>query len=167
MTGYGLFVWLHVLAAAAWVGSMVFFAAVVVPVLRRREPKESAPLLKAIGKRFRLLGWISLGILIVTGLANLHYRGIGGSLLQDPAFWSGSFGRALAWKLSLIALVLVATAAHELVANERALAALESEPGSRRALRARRAASWIGRLVMLASVAILYFAVAMVRGFAM
>jgi uncharacterized membrane protein len=163
MTGYTFFVWLHTLAAAAWVGSMVFFAVVVVPVLRRKESRESVPLLKAFGKRFRALGWVSLGILIATGIANLHYRGIGWSMLHEPAFWTSSFGRAFGWKMSLVAAVLVATAAHEAVANERAL---EDEPSSDRARRGRRVASWIGRLVMLASVAILFFAVAMVRGFA-
>jgi uncharacterized membrane protein len=167
MTGYTFFVWIHILAAAAWVGSMVFFAVVVVPVLRRKESRESAPLLEAFGKRFRALGWGSLGILIATGIANLRYRGIGWSMLEERAFWSSSFGRAFAWKMALVAAVLVATIAHEAVASERAIAALEREPSSDRARRARRLASWIGRLVMLASVAILFFAVAMVRGLTM
>lgn len=32
---YTLCVWVHTIAAAAWVGSMIFFAAEVVPILRK------------------------------------------------------------------------------------------------------------------------------------
>jgi putative copper export protein len=143
---YALSVWLHVVAATAWVGSMIFFAAVVVPVVRRAE---GAPqLVLALGRRFRVLGWLSLGVLLATGATNLAFRGIGWALLADRAFWSTAFGRALAYKLALVTFVLAATAAHDRWSG-----------GSR------RAASWLGRLVLLASLAILYFATALVRGF--
>lgn len=166
MTTYAFFVWLHVIAAAVWVGSMVFFAAAIVPVIRRPEVRAAAPsLLRLVGARFRALGWISLVTLIVTGFVNLHYRAVGWSLLTDPAFWSRGFGRPLAWKLVLVVLVVIMTAAHDLLTGKRAVDALENRPESAQAIRVRRMASWFGRIVMLASLAILFFAVAMVRGF--
>lgn len=146
---YALSVWLHVVAATAWVGSMIFFAAVAVPVLRRDDLRDAAPRLVALlGARFRVLGWIALGVLILTGIGNLYFRGIGWSLLATRDFWSTAFGRALAWKLALVALVLVATASHDALSG-----------------RGRRTASWLGRSVLIASLAILYFATALVRGF--
>ena len=163
---YALSVWIHVVAATAWVGSMIFFAVALVPVLRRDDLRPSAPaLLRLVGARFRALGWIALAVLIITGAANLYFRGIGWSILRDGAFWSTSFGRALAWKLSLVALVVMATAAHDLLTGKRALDALERSPTSGEGLRARRLASWLGRIVLLASLAILFFATALVRGF--
>ncbi len=163
---YALSVWLHIVAAAAWVGSMIFFAAVAVPVLRRDEVRTAAPrLMRLLGARFRVLGWAALLVLVATGVSNLYFRGIRWAALVDADFWASSFGHALACKLALVALVLVATAAHEALTGKRAVDSLERDPSSREAVRARRMASWIGRLVLLASLAILFFAAALVRGF--
>jgi uncharacterized membrane protein len=162
---YAVSVWLHVVAATAWVGSMIFFAVVAVPVLRRADVRVAAPrLLRLLGARFRVLGWVSLSILLVTGVTNLVMRGIGWSMLSDGAFWATGFGRALAYKLALVAFVLVATVAHELLAGRRAIDAMESDPTSPQAMRTRAIASWLGRSVMLASLAILFFATTLVRG---
>jgi putative copper resistance protein D len=163
---YAFSVWLHVVAAATWVGSMIFFTAVAVPVLRRKELRDAAPgLMRLLGVRFRVLGWIALGILVATGATNLYFRGVGWSLLFNRVFWSTPFGSALGWKLVFVAFVVVATAAHDVLAGRNALAALEREPSSPQGVRARRIASWLGRAVLLASLAILFFATALVRGF--
>lgn len=165
-TLYALSIWLHLVAAAAWVGSMIFFSAVGVPVLRREELRAVAPrLLRLLGARYRVLGWIALGALVVTGGVNLYFRGVRWGTLCEPAFWSTPFGRPLAWKLGFVALVLLATVAHEVLTGARAVDSLERDPRSPEAARARRAASWIGRLVLLLSLAILFFAAALVRGF--
>ena len=165
-TLYVLCVWLHVVAAAAWVGSMVFFAAVAVPVLRREELRAVSPrLLRLLGARYRVFGWVALGVLLTTGVSNLYFRGMLGALFIDRSLWDTAFGHALACKLVLVSLVLVATAAHELVTGKRAIDAMHRDPNSSAAVRARRLASWLGRGVLLASLAILYFADALVRGF--
>jgi uncharacterized membrane protein len=148
MTLYLLCVWLHIVAATVWVGSMVFFAAAVVPAIRRPELREQAPtIVHLIGGGFRLVGVPSLVVLIVTGILNLHFRGIGWSLLASDDFWmTTAFGRALAWKLGLVTLVTIGTIAHDFLTDNR------------------RVASVLGRLLLLASLAILFFAVALVRG---
>ncbi len=162
---FAVLIWLHVVAATAWVGSMIFFATVAVPVLRKPEVRAAAPrLMRLLGARFRVLGWVSLSLLVVTGVTNLVARGIGWSTLGDATFWGTSFGRSLAYKLALVAFVLVATFAHELLAGRRALDALERDPTSPQAVRTRRMASWLGRSVMLASLAILFLATTLVRG---
>jgi putative copper export protein len=149
MTAYVLIVGIHVLAAAVWIGSLAFFALAVVPVLRRVETQERrAALLRAIGRRFRMLGWICLAVLIVTGVLNLRFHGIGADRLLDASFWATSFGKTLAAKLGLIAVLLGATAAHD---------GLASSPR-------RRLVTWLGRATLLLSIAILFLAVALVRG---
>lgn len=162
MIGYGVVVWLHVLAAAVWVGSMVFFAAVVVPFVRKLEPQAAAPLIRTIGVRFRALGWVALGALVVTGAANLYYRGLTWEMLTSGAFWTAGFGLVLGWKLGLVAIVVIATALHDVLAASPA----RHPAGAARAEQlARRRASWLGRFVMVVSVVILFLAVALVRGF--
>jgi putative copper resistance protein D len=152
MNGYVLVVFLHVLAATVWVGSIVFFTAVVVPVIRRPETRDAAPaFVMAIGARYRVVGTGSLVVLLVTGFLELAYRGIGWSELFQRPLWASAFGRTLAHKLVLVAVVVVATVAHELVTRAGAL-------------KHRRAASWIGRVMAIASLAILYFAVRLARG---
>ena len=72
------FVWLHILAAAIWIGGMVFLALVLVPVVRRPEYRDHAwRLVHLTGTRFRWVGWVCLGILAVSGFVNLDFRGIG------------------------------------------------------------------------------------------
>ncbi len=164
MTVYLISIWLHILAAATWIGAMVFFAAVVVPLLRRDELRAHAPMLiRSMGARYRVLGWISLVVLIVTGVANLYFRGISVAVLSEARFFAQGFGKWLAWKLALVLVVLVLTVLHEVVVGKGALNAFQ-HGNQTRAERARRAASWIGRTTMLVSLAIVWFAVLMVRG---
>ncbi len=165
MSSYAICVWLHIVAACVWVGSMVFFAAVVVPVLHRPETRSHAPaLLRLIGARFRVLGWAALATLLITGALNLHYRGISWTELHESRFWSGGFGRLLAWKLVLVGLVLGMTALHDVLVGQNAVRMLTESPTSMRAVRTRTIASWLGRSTLLASLAILVLAVWLVRG---
>ncbi len=144
---------------------MIFFATVVVPVLRRDDMKAVAPrLLRVLGPRFRALGWASLGVLVLTGISNLYLRGIGVRVLCDALFWASPFGHALAWKLGFVGITITVTATHDIVTRKRELDVMERSPSSAEAQRARRVASWVGRGIMVSSLFILYFAVALVRG---
>jgi len=154
---YAAVVWLHVLAAAVWIGSMVFFALIVVPVVRRAADPAAAPrLLRAMGNRFRTLGWVALGVLVTTGVANLHFRGITLDYLRSREFWSTLFGRALAYKLVFVAAAIALTAVHEILTPK--------DPAAPVSARRRRLTSWSGRLILVVSLGVLYFAVALVRG---
>ncbi|MTA14627.1 MAG: hypothetical protein F2534_18695 [Actinobacteria bacterium] len=57
---------LHVLAAAVWVGGQ-FALAGVVPVLRRQAPEST----KAVARAFAKLAWPAFAVLVVTGIWNL------------------------------------------------------------------------------------------------
>jgi putative copper export protein len=137
----------HVTAATAWLGSMIFFVAVVIPILRRPENKERAPgLIEVLGARFRGYGYVVLTILVGTGVANLVLRNVGLRDLEDPTFWKSDFGWALAHKLVFVALAIASTVAHAESATVRARAA------------------WIGRATLLFSLGAVVFAVLLVRG---
>ena len=147
---YTISVYVHVVAACAWVGSMLFFTAVVVPVLRRPEQAAAAgELVRQVGMRYRTFGWLCIGTLLVTGVLNLGLRGVGLDTLTSGPFWADGFGRALAYKLTAVAVVLALTIAHE---------ALSLRP------RTRRLARWLGRLTLLASLLVVLLAVWLVRG---
>lgn len=162
---YLLSVWTHILAAAVWLGGMLFLVLVLVPVTRRPAYRGIAgELFHWTGVRFRWVGWICLGLLILSGAFNLYYRGIGWSTLGDWAFWTGFFGRTLGYKLILVAAILLASAYHDFLIGPRATLAWQADPGSADARRLRRQASWMGRLNLVVGLIIVLLAVQLVRG---
>ncbi|MEW6272928.1 MAG: CopD family protein [Thermodesulfobacteriota bacterium] len=162
---YVVSVWLHLLAAMVWIGGMVFLAAVVVPALKSPELAPSrVALLHGTGVRFRRVGWLALGTLLVTGLLNLLLRGYGLTQLTSAALWRSSFGEVLAAKLVLVAVILALSLVHDFVVGPRATRVLRTDPTSPAAARVRRAASWLGRANLLLALAVLALAVMLVRG---
>lgn len=158
-------VWLHVLAAAAWIGGMVFLALILVPVLRGRPFGEiQTQLLYRVGLRLRHFGWMMLGLLVVTGVFNLVFRGIGWEAVRSGALWTGSWGHALLCKVALVTLMLVLSAAHDFWVGPKAVALIAAEPGTVRCRRYTQAARWMGRSMLLLSLAILVLAVTLPRG---
>ncbi len=155
---YLLTIWLHVLAAMAWVGGLLFIGLVLVPMMRRSSERGGAPTELAMAlRRFRWVAWTAFGILLVTGLAGLAMRG-----MADPtAVWAQPFGRILAVKLVLVLLVLVLSAFHDFAIGPRAAALRRA--GDPRQLRLGKTASWMARLSLLLTLTIVALAIAMVR----
>ncbi len=164
-TLYLLSVWLHILAAAVWMGGMVFLALVLVPLTRRLQDRKMATwLIHQTGVRFRWIGWGCLGLLVATGVWNLSFRGFGWSDLWSGKLFQGSFGHLLALKLFLVAWILALGALHDFWIGPRATALGRENPGGVQAGRLRRQASWLGRLLLLLSLAVLVLAIRLVRG---
>lgn len=57
--------WAHLLGAAVWTGGLITLAASI-PVLRRAGADRS--MLQAVARRFGVLSWSALGILVATGI---------------------------------------------------------------------------------------------------
>lgn len=162
---YSVSVWLHILSATVWIGGMAFLVLAVVPVTRQPEFRGlAATLIRLVGQRFRVIGWICLGLLAVTGFANLAFRGFTLESLWTGTLFSGDFGRTLAVKLVLVAAILSLSVLHDFVIGPRASALLQSDPGSPDAARLRRAAAWLGRINLLLAIVVVALAVLLVRG---
>ncbi len=163
MSTYVLSVTIHVLAAFLWLGGLFFLAAVGAPVLRRLEPAElRARLFRGIGERFRLVGWIAIAVLVLTGLGNLHFRGLlRMEVLGDPGFWAQPYGRTLAWKVGLVTAMVGLSALHDFVLGPRAF---RLPPGSPQALDARRRAAWLARINTLLGILLIAVSVRLARG---
>lgn len=161
---YLVSVWLHIVAAMAWVGGMLFLVTVLVPLLRTPAMRpRAAELFTALGRRFRIVGWIAIGTLVATGLFNVTMRGYRvGQLLNGDAF-AGSWGTTLAVKLSLVTLIVALSGVHDFWLGPRATRlARENAPAAARE-RARRLASAMGRLTFLLAIAVVGLAVLLVR----
>ena len=103
----------HLLAASVWLGSMVFFAAVIVPVVRRSlDPEKRREVIKAIGFRYRILGYLTVLILLMTGPLLAAGHGVD---------WHSQFGRVLTYKLILISMMLFFLFLHDFIFAPRTL----------------------------------------------
>ena len=124
---------------------MLFIALVLVPITRRLEDRElRVRLVHAVGVRFRTVGWIALGVLLATGLANVWLNPV---LLGSRRFL---------WKLGLVLLALALSAFHDFDLGPRA-GAPDADPS----LRAQ--ASWIARINVLVVLVIVLLGLSLAR----
>ena len=144
---------------------MVFLAAVLLPALRQSEYRDVAlPLIRATSLRFRWVGWAALITLVITGSANLAFRGFGWERVRTGGLWQGWFGHVLVLKLLCVLLVLLTSAWHDLAAGRQMTRMARDGVEPARLRRFRRRAAWVGRVVLLLSVAIVVLGVVLVRG---
>jgi copper resistance protein D len=154
-----ILVWLHLLAAVAWIGGMVFLSLVLVPVVKR-EPfaSQRGALIRAAALRFRLVVWAAVALLLTTGPLLAMHRGWS---LGEPGGWPV----ALAVKLTLVAILLLLTVAHDFFIGPRIGRILQlpepSRTGRDRLLVA--GSSWLPRLSLLLALAVLGAAVVLTR----
>lgn len=90
---------LHILAAAFWVGEILFVALVVGPMARGLPTPERLTLLRDVGRRTLPLVWLAIGVLLLTGIGNLYFLRIGPRLIFSRSFYGTAFGWLLAGKL--------------------------------------------------------------------
>lgn len=157
-------VFLHILAAIAWIGGMFFLVLVVVPWLRRGDRARGAAFLQQTGARFRDIGWACFAVLLVTGTFQLWRRGVRLGDLVDPAWLGSPAGTAIALKLAVFALVIAISAVHDFVHGPRATRAVQRDPSSPEAERMRRRASLFGRVNVVLALALVALGVVIVRG---
>ena len=100
---YVLSVWVHIVAAATWVGGSIFLVTVIVPTALCPEFRDRGLVfVHRAARRFLWVGWICFALLTATGLFNLFVHG--GSdweMLGRGQFWSSSYGKVLAGKLAV------------------------------------------------------------------
>jgi len=106
--------WLHLVAAALWIGGMLYIAAIYLPVLRQTPITERAQALITVLPYYS--PWAIAGVLImaVTGpfSATVH-------LASWEQLLSTAYGRALVVKVLLVGALLVTSASHVLLLRPR------------------------------------------------
>jgi putative copper resistance protein D len=151
-------VYLHILFAMIWVGGMLFFVFVIVPLLKKPELKEMyGVLISNIGKRYRILGWISLVMLIVTGILQMGFRGYSLSSLWN-ASPGNSFLEILRIKVLLVVVILLVSMLHDFWVGP----SVSQQKGEKQAS-FRKAASWLGRANLVLALTVVALAVMLVR----
>jgi copper resistance protein D len=150
---YLLAVWFHIVAMAAWLGSMVFLAGIALPILRQGDPAQMASFLHRSSGRLRILGWACLLILGGTGFFQLAHRGM---------HWN-STPLILTKVLSYAAIVFLSVL-HDFWIGPKAAQLLAQDRSSPAALKWRRIAISMGRLMGVLALWMCALGVFIVRG---
>ena len=159
---YTLVVLIHILAAIIWLGGMFFIAIVMVPVLRRLEPPQKRiEVLSATATRFRVVSWITIIVILVTGVLNAINRGVTLQAISTGELFSTYFGKILALKLTLVFAMLVLSAMHDFILGPRLVELLNtSNPDSfLKVQKNRRYVSWLARITTLLGILVVACAV--------
>lgn len=99
--------WLHLLAAALWVGGMIYILLVYLPILRSRSFLERARSLLALLPAYSPLAIAGVVIMAITGPLNATFH-----LTDISQFFTTSYGRALLIKTLLVCALLATSAYH-------------------------------------------------------
>ena len=92
----------HVLAAIAWLGGMIFHIAVLDPVFRKNEVNfQGAFLLALMEQRFRKLVGTSIALLVGSGIVKAYFL-----LGSFSALWTTAAGRTVLLKIGLTGAML-------------------------------------------------------------
>ena len=161
---YQLSVFIHVIATVVWIGGMLFLALVAVPATRKLPPAERGALFSALGRRFRTVGWVCIALLLISGPLNLGFRGYSWESLTSGRLFDGEFGRALAVKLILVAVMVGLSLAHDLILGPASARAMANPDAAHTVAALRRRTSWLARFNLVLGLLVVASAVALVRG---
>ncbi len=127
----------HLMSAAVWVGGTVVLVFAGVPAIRKLEGEARATALRALGRRWRPLGWSAMGVAILSGLwlTDLH------SGFNSAAF-STDFDRTLIVKSVLVVFLAGGALIHDYVLGPRLQRELRD--GEAQAPATRRRLIWVG-----------------------
>jgi uncharacterized membrane protein len=127
----------HLLSAMVWVGGTVVLVFVGVPAIRKLEGEARATAMRALGRRWRPLGWSAMGVAILSGLwLTDHHGGFNSAAL------STDFDRTLILKSVLVAFLVVGALIHDYVLGPRLQRELRA--GEPQAPVTRRRLIWVG-----------------------
>ena len=151
-TWYYISVWLHIVAAAFWIGGMLFLPLILLPGIKNNPERRN--LLMSTGLKFRFYGYIVLAIMFVTGLFNIYLRGISFSL---DFFIKTRYGQLVELKIILFVLMLMISLMHDLIVGRKAIEQMENQ-------NIKWIARWTGRILLFIALIMAYIGVIISRG---
>lgn len=153
MTGYLITLFIHIVLAAFWIGGMFFLPLVVLPAIKNN-PERKEILYKS-GIKYRLYGWIALLGLLISGIGNMHYKGMS---FSKTFFFENPLGKVLFYKLFVFFFMLLVLWFHDLYIGKKAIFSNRDEESLKKVAR------WSGRINLLLSLLVAYMGVMLSRG---
>ena len=142
-----LFMWFHLVAVTAWIGGMLFYSLVLRPAVGQAlSTPEGLEIRHRIQTRFRAVRWLSLLVLIITGLWNLLHEGASARL-------DSTWGGILLVKLLLVAIAVGLTAVQDFILSPNIRPAPQESPS--------RMTDWVSNGILLLGLSIVLISVYM------
>lgn len=152
---YDISVFIHIICGAFWIGGMLFLPLVVLPGIKEN-PERIAILVKT-GITFRYYGWIALITLLLTGLLNMHLRGL-------PFTWEffskSNYGNLVCYKILIFFTILTVSGFHDFFIGNKAIEEMQKNPNPR----LKTIARWTGRINLLLALTMAFLGVILSRG---
>ncbi len=148
--------WIHLIAAAIWVGGSIFIGIVFSPILKTitTSTEERIQIMIKVGKRFNKVAVPSLIILMITGLYNSHL------LLSKPdLLMATSYGQFLTIKIVLVIALIITYAIHvRVIRKDVEDQIMSNQMPIQQIQKLRKKIIILGEITVVLSVAILFFA---------
>ena len=148
--------WIHLVAAAIWVGGSIFIGIVFSPILKTitTTTEERIQIMIKVGKRFNKVAVPSLIILMITGLYNSHL------LLSKPALlMATSYGIFLTIKIILVMALIITYAIHvRVIRKDVEDQIMSNQMPIHQIQKLRKKIIILGEITVVLSIAILFFA---------
>ena len=148
--------WIHLVAAAIWVGGSLFIGIVFSPILKTMAAsvEERIQIMIRVGKRFNKIAVPSLIILMGTGLYNSHL------LLSKPdLLLATSYGTFLTIKVILVISLIITYAVHvRVIRKDVEEQVMSKQMPIQQIQKLRKKIIILGEITVVLSVAILFFA---------
>ncbi len=148
--------WIHLVSAAVWVGGTLFIGAVLAPLLKKMSMplEERIQMMVLVGRRFNKIAVPSLIILIVTGLYNSQ------QVITNPdSLLSTSYGSFLLVKIILVIALIIAFIVHvRIIRKDIEQKIISKEMTEKQIQKLRKKIIILGEIIVVISVAVLFFA---------
>mgnify|MGYP003967730307 CR=1 FL=1 len=148
--------WIHLVAAAIWVGGSLFIGIVFSPLLKTMADsmQERMQIMIRVGRRFNKVAVPSLIILMVTGLYSSH------TLLGKPEFlFSTSYGAFLIIKMILVIALIITYIVHvRVIRKDIEDKIMSNQMPENQIQKLRKKIIILGEITVVLSIAILFFA---------
>jgi len=144
--------WIHLMAAAIWIGGSLFIGIVFSPLLKTMT--ERMKIMIRVGKRFNKIAVPALIILMVTGLYSSHV------LLSKPELLvSTSYGMFLIIKIILVIALVITYVIHvRIIRKDVEEKIMSNQMSTSQIQKLRKKIIILGEVTVFLSIAILFFA---------
>jgi copper resistance protein D len=147
-----IILWLHILAAVAFIGPQIFLVMAAVPAMQTIEDvKVRARAMRVMTMRFGMLGGGALAVLLVTGVLNYVHE-------KDQIDTFQRYFITLQIKLTLVTLVVILTVLHGAVFGRQLQQLQEDNAPEAEIAKVRQRARLTSMATLALSIAILFFA---------
>lgn len=149
---YYFSVFIHILSAIIWIGSMFFLVLVLLPAIKNKVYKYE--IIEQTGLQLRKFSWLILALLFISGIFNAYYRGMSFHISNI----SSNFYNGIIWyKIILFCIMLVTSFLHDFYIGPLSIKEINNK-------KLISFSKFLGRLNMIISLLLLILGIVIVRG---